>query len=244
MCNFLSLVETDRHEFYLFTPEQRIAHAKKPLTDKNGNAYKLDSHASICAFYGLDEDAVNKYEWNPYKSTLDIDQMAFDVDKKRVQEYLNGIDWRPVCGDVEGLWNFCDRMKKIRFFKRSIKRSKSFQDGVKLFKDRAAAEDAAWGPAWADAWGPAWADARAAAWAAAWAVTSAASRDVAWDTVWATAKNAARDATLYAQINFLCAGLSLDAKHVDHIKKRWSVWEAGYGVACDVDGVLYCYKKP
>ena len=86
MCKFLSLVETDRHAFYLFTPEQRIAHRKKPLTDKHGNALTMDSHASICAFYGLDEDEVNKYEWTPYTRALDIDRKVFDVDKARVPD--------------------------------------------------------------------------------------------------------------------------------------------------------------
>jgi hypothetical protein len=27
-------------------------------------------------------------------------------------------------------------------------------------------------------------------------------------------------------------------------KKRWEVWQRGYGCFCDVDGVLYCYKRP
>ena len=191
MCKFLSLVESDRHEFYLFTPEQRIAHSKKPLTDKHGNAYKMDSRASICAFYGLDEDVVNKYEWNPYTCKLDIDRKVFDVDEDRVQTYLSGIDWHPICGDIEGLRGFCARMKDVPFFKRCG----NLPDGVKLFKTRAAARDAA------------------------------------------------RDAVLYARIIFLCAGLEIDKKHVDYIKKRWEVWEAGYGVLCDIDGVLYCYEK-
>ena len=203
MCKFLSLVESDRHAFYLFTPEQRIANRKKPLTDKHGNALKMDSHASICAFYGLDEDEVNKYEWDPYTRKLHIDRREFDVDKARVLAYLDGLDLHTICGDIEGLRAFCDRMKDVPFFKRCG----SLPDGVKLFATRTAAS--------------------AAAWAAAW--------DAAWD--------AASTAALYARIIFLCAGLEIDKKHVDYIKKRWEVWEAGYGVLCDIDGVLYCYEK-
>ena len=228
MCNFLSLVETDRHVFYLFTPEQRIAHSKKPLADKRGNAYKMDSHASICAFYGLDEDKVNKYEWNPYTKKIAIDRQVFDVDEKHVQAYLDGIDWHPICGDIEGLRDFCARLREIPFFKRCG----SLPDGVKLFKTRVAAWDAARASARASAWDAAWDAARDAAWAAA----SDAASDAAWYAAW--------DAELYAMITFLCAGLEINAKHVDYIKKRWAVWEAGYGVLCDVDGVLYCYEKP
>ena len=40
--------------------------------------------------------------------------------------------------------------------------------------------------------------------------------------------------------------LGKDAKkmkkeHVKHIKGRWEVWTKGYGLYCDVNGVLYVY---
>ncbi len=263
MCKFLSLVESDRHAFYLFTPEQRIAHRKKPLTDKHGNALTMDSHASICAFYGLDEDEVNKYEWTPYTRALDIDRKVFDVDKARVLAYLDGLDLHTICGDIEGLRAFCDRMKDVPFFKRCG----SLPDGVKLFKTwaaaraaaraaamdaaRAAAMDAARAAAMDAARAAAMDAARDAAMDAARAAAMDAARDAAWDATrdaasdatWDAASDAAWDATLYARIIFLCADLEIDEKHVEHVKKRWAVWEAGYGVLCDVDGVLYCYEK-
>ncbi len=280
MCEFLSLVESDRHAFYLFTPEQRIAHRKKPLTDKHGNALKMDSHASICAFYRLDEDVVNKYEWNPYTRKLHIDRREFDVDEARVLAYLDGLDLHTICGDIEGLRAFCDRMKDVPFFKRCG----SLPDGVKLFATRTAARAAARDSAWdaanaaasaaaldaamAAARDSAWDAARAAASTAARDAARAAARDAAWDAAasaaarvsanaaasaaaWAAASAAASAAAwaadsaaaLYARIIFLCAGLEIDKKHVDYIKKRWEVWEAGYGVLCDIDGVLYCYEK-
>ena len=31
------------------------------------------------------------------------------------------------------------------------------------------------------------------------------------------------------------------AKHLKHTKARWEVWQKGYGLLCDVDGVLYVY---
>jgi hypothetical protein len=35
-------------------------------------------------------------------------------------------------------------------------------------------------------------------------------------------------------------------KHLAHTKARWEVWQKGYGLLCDVDGVLYVYavEKP
>jgi hypothetical protein len=31
------------------------------------------------------------------------------------------------------------------------------------------------------------------------------------------------------------------AKHLKHVLARWEVWQKGYGLFCDVDGVLYMY---
>jgi hypothetical protein len=35
--------------------------------------------------------------------------------------------------------------------------------------------------------------------------------------------------------------LDIPAKHRKHVRDRWRVWQKGYGLACDVDGVLYVY---
>jgi hypothetical protein len=130
----------------------------------------------------------------------------------------------------------------------------------------AAARDAARAAAWAaardDAWDGAWAAARNAARAAAWdaarAAAWAAARDDAWDAAgdaagaaaraaaWAAARDAAWDAawdaSLVARI-IICKGLKLDAKHIRYAKARWNVWLKGYGLYCDINGVLYVYAK-
>jgi hypothetical protein len=33
-------------------------------------------------------------------------------------------------------------------------------------------------------------------------------------------------------------------KHKKHLRDRWDVWKRGYGLVCDVGGVLYTYDKP
>ena len=67
--------------------------------------------------------------------------------------------------------------------------------------------------------------ARAAAWDAA--------RDAAWDAAWAAA--------WACNFQSIVHDLDIDQKHRDHVASRWSAWTSGYGVSCDVDGVLYCY---
>ena len=112
-------------------------------------------------------------------------------------------------------------------------------EDIKMYATRADARDAAWNvalnAAWYAAWNAASNAARNAALISAWDTAWDAARDAAWDAAW--------DAALYAGIVIICADLPIEQKHIDHIRRRWSVWEAGYGVLCDVDGVLYCYRR-
>ena len=67
------------------------------------------------------------------------------------------------------------------------------------------------------------------------AAAGAAAGDAAGDAAW--------DASLYTRVEFICAGLDLEEKHREHARARWEVWSKGYGLLCDVDGVLYVYEK-
>jgi hypothetical protein len=62
----------------------------------------------------------------------------------------------------------------------------------------------------------------------------------AWDAAWAAARAAAWAATLYVRM-LIASDLKLDPKYVKHIKARWNVWKKGYGLLCDVKGVLHVY---
>ena len=74
--------------------------------------------------------------------------------------------------------------------------------------------------------------ARDAAWDAA--------RDAARDAAWAAAMDAARDAACVAVL-YVCDGLPLDAYQLALLRARLAVWKKGYGLLCDVNGVLYVY---
>jgi hypothetical protein len=58
----------------------------------------------------------------------------------------------------------------------------------------------------------------------------------------AAARDAAVVAALYAR-GMIVADLKLEPKYRTHIKKRMEVWQKGYGLYCDVNGVLYVYSK-
>jgi hypothetical protein len=62
-------------------------------------------------------------------------------------------------------------------------------------------------------------------------------------TVMGVAEDLKRDVALMARI-LICDGLQLDEQYVAHAKCRWDVWQQGYGLFCDVMGVLFVYKQP
>ena len=106
---------------------------------------------------------------------------------------------------------------------------------------RDAARDAAWDAAW-DAAGDAAGD---AARDAAWNAAGDAARDAAWNTAWSAtwdaAKDAVGDAAVFARM-LVCLDLNIEFKHLAHLNARMEVWRKGYGLYCEVDGVLYVYK--
>ena len=116
----------------------------------------------------------------------------------------------------------------------------------------AAARDAARVAAWDAAEAAARGAARTAAGDAAWATAWAAARDAAWDAAGASAGASARaaaraaagDAALYVLACGICADLPLADARRQHADARWRVWQAGYGLVCDVNGILYVYERP
>ena len=127
-------------------------------------------------------------------------------------------------------------------------------EGCKLYKTRDAAWAAAKGAEWDAEWdaagdaagAAAWDAAGDAAWDAAWDAARTAARDAAGDAAgdaaWDAAGDAAGDAALLA-ICLLVQGF-IGPKHLAYALMRWAIWVAGYGVAVEVDGVHYCYRRP
>lgn len=143
-------------------------------------------------------------------------------------------------------------------------------EGCKLYETRAAARTASGVAAWAGARGYAWEDARDGAWTAA----EVAGRTAAWTAVRAAAwvaalaavrtaadiaagvaargharghardamRDAAGDAALAAECLLMRDHIA--PEHLAYALMRWAIWVAGYGVAVEVDGVHYCYRRP
>ena len=97
------------------------------------------------------------------------------------------------------------------------------------------------------AWDAAWDASRNSAWNSAWNAAWDASRNSAWNSAWDASRNSARDsardAYLYVVTEGICSGIKLPRKHLSHARARWQVWQKGYALLCDVNGVLYVYAK-
>lgn len=254
MCEFFSFVH-DGKKIYYFDGDQRKNGVKMPDGNKISN---YDSHSSITCYYRLDDDGVNKFEYNPFSEKLVLDGNTIcEWDVKTIREQLAEIDWQPIAGDVEGAREFLRGLKDIPW----LKPDGTVEDSeeIKVFETKCAANDAAGVDAWDAAWDDVWDASRDAARAAnkynvwvaareaahdaakaavidaAWDDARFAAHDAAWDAAW--------DAGYHFAMYFACGDLKIDEKHREHIRKRFAIWQHGYGVLCDVNGIIYAYKK-
>ena len=91
MCNFFSFV-TDpvNHpaEYYYCDWEYRKANL-----EEDG----ADSHSHICAYYKLNEDKCNKYEYNPLTKRFEIDQINSERDdSKAAEKWAQRLDFKTI----------------------------------------------------------------------------------------------------------------------------------------------------
>ena len=82
MCNFFSFCMDEFGKKYYFDAEKR-------KSDKNG-----DSHSHICEMFGIDEDKVNKFEFNPLTKQFRVDQINCAVDNSvQAGEWASSLDY-------------------------------------------------------------------------------------------------------------------------------------------------------
>lgn len=95
-----------------------------------------------------------------------------------------------------------------------------------------------------------WSAARSAARSAAGFVARSAAESVARSAAWFAAGSAAGSAAWFAAESaklvaciLCCPPGSIEQKHIDYATAAMDVWRRGYGLARDVDGVLYVYRS-
>lgn len=100
MCNFFSFVVAKTGDIFYFNEEERKFNHKHLM----GNS---DSHAFICKFYQIDEDKVNKYEYN---GTLTEDNIVFKVTKTlqaKIDYFVKNLNLKKLVYDGNSAYNYC-----------------------------------------------------------------------------------------------------------------------------------------
>jgi len=186
MCNFFSLISDGNGKILYFDSEIR----KKII---NGDLdYETDSHSSIAAYYKLNEDRFNKWEYNVFTKELKEDQInAKNNDHATVLYKCQNLDFKTVVPEL--------RLRTI-FNPRSV--DNALTDGdILLVKRWASVWDSVGASVWDSAgdsagdsvralvrdsvWDSVWASVRALVWDSAGDSVRALVRDSVWDSVWA-----------------------------------------------------------
>ncbi|MEG1972984.1 MAG: hypothetical protein RR315_07445 [Oscillospiraceae bacterium] len=256
MCSFFSFLADEKHNFYHFTHAQRLA----KVTLGNGKTPLYDSHASIAGFYGISEDDCNKYEYNPFTDILTLDQQNMEENEAETLAFVHSINWKDFFGDIEGARKFIVSIKDIPFMQNNPDFDLS---GCKVFDTRVEAYAVAFDVAGTNANNSARNTASITARSAVWGAVKDAARSAAMSILMCVTRDVTRDATaypanypemyvannmdediaLYCVIHSICADLPIPQEHIDYINKRFAIWQNGYGVYGELNGVLYVYRR-
>ena len=95
MRKFFSLISDGAGNCKYFDAKLRKKIIAGNLGDKAGNAHnEPDSHKSIAAYYGWNEDECNKWEYNPFTGILTKDQTNTKDDGKVIEEFCHSLDFK------------------------------------------------------------------------------------------------------------------------------------------------------
>ena len=90
MCKFFSF-STKGSKRYYFDWE-----ARKALLKNNPMQYLPDSHSSVCHYHKVNEDKVNKYEYNPLTGKFVVDQINIKDDRVSAERWVRKLDFKTI----------------------------------------------------------------------------------------------------------------------------------------------------
>ena len=140
MCQFFSFCSDGKGNFYYFNSDQR----KTMLQDVNSTFYP-DSHASICAFFNINEDQHNKYEYNPLTCAFDIDQINTINDSQKAKTFAKHLNFQKIIPELV--------IKKIVNPFKDIQKTKVTQKDIHLLKEWSSVWDSVWDSVGDSVWG-------------------------------------------------------------------------------------------
>ena len=90
MCQFFSFCTKGSQKYY-FDWKQR-----QKLLKSNPEEYEFDSHTSICHFHKVDEDKVNKFEFNPLTKEFKTDQINIKDNRALAKKWVEKLDFKTI----------------------------------------------------------------------------------------------------------------------------------------------------
>ena len=178
MCQFFSLISDGQGVAYYFNAKQRKQIRKNTLVDKQGH-YNLeaDSHTSIAAYFGLDEDYYNKYEYNPLTKRFVIDSICAPLnDQNQIKALCAKLDFSKIVPEliikpIVHPWRIRQRKKVVNKDTRLLRVWASVEASVRdSVRDLVGAS--VWDSVWDSVWASVWASVGDSAWDSARAYTS------------------------------------------------------------------------
>jgi hypothetical protein len=213
MCNFFSFVTNPDYDknYYYFDWQMR-------QSDKEG----ADSHSHICAYFRLNEDKCNKYEYNPLTMVFKVDmQNAEKDDRRRAKRWVESLDWKMIVDPliVKPIANPFD-LPKV---------DKPTDEQVSWLKD--------WSSVWASVRASVWASVGSSVWDSVgglvrdsvWDSVSASVWDSVWDSVsasaWALVWDSVRDSVWALVYAYVSSFFVIEYKY--DFSPAIKLWEAG-----------------
>jgi hypothetical protein len=172
-----------------------------------------DSHSHISKHYGLDEDELNKYEYNPLTKVFEVDQINTIDNRIQAEEWVRKLDWKKI---VEPL------IIKPIVNPLSGRAKKPNVDRVQMLKEWATVWDTVGATVWTTVWTTVGATVRATVWDTVWDTVRATVWDTVWDTVGATVWDTVGD-TVRAYVSSF-----FDVKYQYDFSPCVRLWDAGF----------------
>jgi hypothetical protein len=95
MCDFFSFGTDGKTNRYYFKNDRR-----KELLKSNPTGLNPDSHASIAVEFGIREDKMNKYEYNPLTYMFKVDQINCKDDHVLAEKWVRKLDFKTVVPEL------------------------------------------------------------------------------------------------------------------------------------------------
>ena len=211
MCKFFSLVSQGDGKPLYFDAEMR-----KKIIKGKFKYESTDSHTSIADYFGhkgLDEDKLNKYEYDVWTKKIEIDHLGAKDDSKVIKDFCDNLDWTTIVPEL--------RIKPIINPLKDIQTLEVTKADIKLLKEWASVRDSVVDSVW-DSVGD-----------SVWASVGDSVRSSVGDSVWASVRDSVGD-SVWDSVRAYIATF-VDTKYKYNLKPAQKLWERG--LVASFDGI-------